>query len=58
MGSRHLAILDLEGVPLAADVAKDGGGVKVELEGLGKGGRGVGKEADLLRVRESYVPTP
>ena len=42
----HLAILDLEGVSLAAG-ASEGGHIEVHAQGLCEVGRGVGKEADL-----------
>lgn len=43
----HLAILNHKSVPLAPGVSKDLGGIKIELQRLGKVPRWVGNEADL-----------
>lgn len=48
MGLFDLAILDDQGVTLAAVVAEDGSGIEVEVESLGELAVGVGKEADLI----------
>jgi hypothetical protein len=42
-----LAVLNDQGVALAAVVAEDGGGIEVEVESLGELAVGVGKETDL-----------
>ena len=47
MGLLDLAVLDDEGVALAADAAEDGGGVKGQVEGFGELGGWVAEEADL-----------
>jgi hypothetical protein len=47
VGLLDLAILNDQGVALAAVVAEDGGGIEVEVESLGEFAVGVGKEADL-----------
>jgi hypothetical protein len=47
VGLLDLAVLNDQGVALAAVVAEDGGGIEVEVEGLGELAVGVGKEADL-----------
>ena len=43
-----LAVLDDQGVALAAVVAENGSGIEVEIESLGELAVGVGKEADLM----------
>ena len=48
MGLLDLAVLDDQGVALAAVVAKNGSGIEVEIESLGELAVGVGKEADLM----------
>ena len=48
MGLLDLAILNDQGVTLAAVVAEDGGGIEIEVESLGELAVGVGKEADLV----------
>ena len=47
MGLLDLAVLDDEGVALAADAAEDGSGVKRQVEGFGELGGWVAEEADL-----------
>lgn len=46
----HLAILHHKSVPLAPEVAKDLGGVKVKVQCLGELARGVGDEPKLSRI--------
>ena len=48
MGLLDLAILNDQGVALAAVVAEDGSGIEVEVESLGELAVRVGKEADLM----------
>ena len=47
------AVLGRDGVALAADVAQDGCGVKVDIECLGEVGLRVGEETDLWRAELS-----
>lgn len=47
MSSGDLAVNHLERISLASRAAKDSSAIKVELEGLGEGTRGVTEEADL-----------
>jgi hypothetical protein len=47
VGLLDLAVLNDQGVALAAVVAEDGGGIEVEVESLGELAVGVGKETDL-----------
>jgi len=42
-----LAVLNDKGVPFRPVASKDGRAIKVEVEGLGEGGRRVCEEADL-----------
>ena len=48
MSLLDLAVLDDQGVALAAVVAENGSGIEVEIESLGELAVGVGKEADLM----------
>lgn len=48
VGLFDLAVLDDQGVTLAAVVAEDGGGIEVEVKSLGELAVRVGKEADLM----------
>jgi hypothetical protein len=48
VGLLDLAVLNDQGVTLAAVVAEDGSGIEVEVESLGELAVGVGKEADLI----------
>jgi hypothetical protein len=50
VGLLDLAVLDDQGVTLAAVVAEDGSSIEVEVESLGELAVGVGKEADLIDV--------
>jgi hypothetical protein len=43
----HLAILDYKSVPLAPEVSKDLGGIKVKVQRLGELSLRVGNEANL-----------
>ena len=47
MHASDFAVIDLERVALAAGIAKERRGVKVQVKRLGEGARGVGKEVDL-----------
>lgn len=47
VGLLDLAVLDDQGVALAAVVAENGGGIEVEVKSLGELAVGVGKETDL-----------
>lgn len=47
VGLLDLAILNDQGVALAAVVTENGGGIEVEVESLGEGAIGVSEEADL-----------
>lgn len=47
MGLLDLAILNDQGVALAAVVTENRGGIEVEVESLGEGAVGVSEEADL-----------
>lgn len=47
VGLLDLAILNDQGVALAAVVTENGGGIEVEVESLGEGAVGVSEEADL-----------
>jgi hypothetical protein len=49
VGLLDLAVLNDQGVALAAVVAEDGGGIEVEVEGFGELAVGVGKETNLLK---------
>lgn len=55
MDGGNAAVLDHEGVPLAAITAEDGGAVEGEVKGGGELRRGVAEEAELeydeVRVR-------
>lgn len=60
MGALDLAILDNKSVPLGAVVAKEGRGVKVQLQSLGELAGRVTQEADLtscqLHIPRRHVP--
>lgn len=47
MGLLDLAVLDQQGIALAALIAKDGTAVEREVQGFGEGASRVGNEADL-----------
>ena len=47
VGLLDLAILNDQGVALAAVVTENRGGIEVEVESLGEGAVGVSEEADL-----------
>lgn len=48
VGLLDLAVLNDQGVALAAVVAEDGSGIEVEIESLGELAVRVGKETDLM----------
>lgn len=54
VGLLDLAVLDDQGIALAAVVAKDGCGIEVEVESLGELAVRVGKEADLTRNNSAW----
>jgi len=58
VGLLDLAILNDQGVTLAAVVAEDGGGIEIEVESLGELAVGVGKEADTALLVSVKIVGP